>query len=224
MKRSRLSRGSSAVKNDRMDKVKAGMLKQFVSGFLPSTGETMVKSGLSSKSLGKIDKSVRKLSGLAVFSRPNWIDWTVGYKSAWDVAFKQTDDDDASERWIPSEDFYFPLPDGFKVPSDIKERLGDLDVTLVKLKDRNQYGIALTKAPDAFVDWNISDAFVRLGYLPPTYSCFALTRHYGMEMTPAREKVVMACGRVIDLVTKQVTRERGELADIDSWLKKGGRF
>lgn len=124
-------------------------------------------------------------------------DWTVGYTEEWDChqasqcekcgavlvgtnGEKHSDLDGESDcdGYVPQNDgpmmsYYYPLPEWgrYGLPADETARLLEgSNLCLVQLLNDDEWGLALTGGGMDF-SWEICEAFMRLGLLPPFHFC-----------------------------------------------------
>ncbi len=157
--------------------------------------------------------SIRSLYGGAVKAVPRDFDWSEGYPETWDYYEAATCDkcgklvynvhgsEIHSYIQISSEcegnvyaegpmmNYFYPLP---TKPDDLEaaqKALINLPLCLVYLQDENEWGLALTGG-GMDLSWEICEAYMRLGYLPPMHFC-DLPRMCGRG-TSAKDRWIMA--------------------------------
>jgi hypothetical protein len=113
--------------------------------------------------------------------------------------------------------YWYPLGMNHKDGVDLAAKLGSGSLCVVEVGGR--FGLALTGG-GMDLSWEIADAFVRLGLLPPAH--FAdLPKMAGMGNTDRNLLVVAAMRRSLTVVIERAQRDLGRLDDVEAWL--GGK-
>lgn len=104
---------------------------------------------------------------VAVFDdRPRSYIFADGGLTDWAVAFGRTEDERIDERYEPMMNTLWPLPDGFDVPDDVRDRLDNM--TVVGVDDGAVRGVYLALTGGGMdMSWSIARTYVNLGLLPP---------------------------------------------------------
>ena len=118
----------------------------------------------------------------------------------------------------PMMNYYYPLPGSVDV-EEYARSLYPLPLCLVRIDDENteeRYALALTGGGMDF-SWQICEAFMRLGYLPPIH--FSLPRMaYALD---ARRRWVIAGMRKALLVSKmRADTDLRDLRNLVTWYKE----
>jgi len=145
----------------------------------------------------------RDLSVSAVFEQPQYFDWWE--RNDWEVVHTDEGDFDDSfdyEYEEPMMNYLYPLPEfekimrtnGWDEVQVARELRRTVPLCLVLFED-GEYALALTGAGMDF-SWDICEAYIRCGYLPPVYFC-NLPDFAGQRLTPTRRKIISCCRRSI---------------------------
>ena len=151
---------------------------------------------------------IRDLSCAAIEEKPRDVDWSEGYGETWEcqeyaacekcrAVLDATTGESRHNRIDPESDcdgyvapsegpmmnFFYPLPSGAHDPA----ALAYLPVCLVTLND--EPGLALTGG-GMDLSWEICEAYMRLGYLPPVH--FADLPHMAGKRLDARQFWIFA--------------------------------
>lgn len=90
------------------------------------------------------------------------------------------------------------------------EKIADLPLCIVRFEDDESYALALTGG-GMDLSWEIAEAFMRLGYLPPLAYC-DLPNMAGMDTGDERHRWVIAgCLRSCEVATFQAERTAEKL-------------
>lgn len=89
----------------------------------------------------------------------------------------------------PAMNYYYPLPDTRWEPIEAATKIADLPLCVVQLDD-GDLALALTGG-GMDLSWEICEAFLRLGYMPPLHFC-DLPRMAG-HRSPREQEVIAAC-------------------------------
>lgn len=117
--------------------------------------------------LEAIMEKVEDLSAAAVDMGSQHYDFSTGYPSEWEVAFRQTEEERMEERFMPMMNSLWGLPQNYEPSEDDKEAMRNM--TVVAIKEGSgypEYYLALTGG-GMDMSWQIADTYVQLGYLPP---------------------------------------------------------
>lgn len=138
-------------------------------------------------------------------NKPVDFDWSEGYAEKWEF-WEATDSDDAPpvvlKSWDNNTDhyfegpmmsYYYPLADFDGDPGDAAESIRDLPLCVVRIEERDEYGLALTGG-GMDLSWEICEAFMRLGFLPPVHFC-ELPQMAGRGTSARDRKIIAACRR-----------------------------
>lgn len=106
--------------------------------------------------------------------------------------------EDEYEYYYPMMNYWYPLPNSFE--RDIgPEKAADilakspLNLTLIYDNEADEYGLTLTGG-GMDLSWDICEAYMRLGYLPPAHFC-DLPNFAGMKLTRRVKWVLAGCRR-----------------------------
>jgi len=126
-------------------------------------------------------------------------------------------EDDADE---PMMNYYYPLPDHKNFDADDALKLDGLSLCLVNFSDsdwrqdepddRPDWALALTGG-GMDLNWDIAEAYMRLGLLPPLFTC-RLPKFAGKNMAePHAAWVIAGCKRTAQAVADNALRYVEEL-------------
>lgn len=167
------------------------------------------------------------LVAAALDVRPVRRDWSEGYGESWDFIevpvcdlcgeYARWDADEhewrcpeheAGELWpgaSPMMNFAYPLPD-LGVAADVydaADRIHDLPLCVVS-RDGG-YELALTGG-GMDLSWEICEAFMRLGFLPPFHFC-ELPGMAGRGQSPRDRAIIAACRRAVSEHSRRIAAE-----------------
>lgn len=164
------------------------------------------------------DVNIDDLSAAIIDGATRSFDCTTGWES-WEVAFERTDEEINMSEHEPMINTLWPLPDGFEVPDDVRDRLDNMTVVNVRAEalhtDRGLW-LALTGG-GMDMSWPIARTYVNLGYLPPA-TLGDLPAMGGMDFNePGNLRVIEALKQSH---SHMADRRHGNMADLDR-LKEG---
>ncbi len=130
----------------------------------------------------------------------------------WTRAF-DSDVDGADE---PTSSYYFPLP---SVENDPVAAAAKVAPSLCVVQNPHGWGIALTGG-NQNMSWEIVEAFVRLGFLPPVYIAQSMPSVGGRGKSDHDKIIVAACLAALDRYARLMEYARDKLAiQADGWAK-----
>lgn len=166
--------------------------------------------------------SVKSLYFGAHDIKPRDFDWSEGYAEKWEFFEARTRDGDdtpkdkdadlkiatnfdGSERYTfegPMMNYYYPLPTYDGDPREDCKKLVDLPLCIVEFleEDRDgRYALALTGG-GMDLSWEICEAFMLLGYVPPAHFAADLPQMAGRG-TSARDRwIIVGCRRSLQAI------------------------
>lgn len=138
-------------------------------------------------------------------SKPVNYDWTQGYGETWDFAESERGEDgetilvnvagDDGSFEGPMMSYYYPLEDTLRDMTEAAKCLVDLPLCVVHFNESDTYGLALTGG-GMDLSWEICEAFMRLGYLPPVHFC-RLPAMAGRGVSPRDKWIISGCRRAL---------------------------
>jgi hypothetical protein len=121
----------------------------------------------------------------------------------------------------PMMNYYYPLPGFSDDPREASARLVDLPLCLVRIggpTEEDVWALALTGG-GMDLRWEICEAFMRLGYLPPAH--FADLPKMSGRGTSRRDRVIIrACLRSFDAVKSQAVGAARGLREMVAWARQ----
>lgn len=180
---------------------------------------------------------ITDLSRGAIDSRPVDFDWSEGYGEAWEYRYA-TICENCGEKYVadtfystcyecdteqegnegPMMNYWYPLPD--PVDDDDLMKLDGLPLTYVVIDPSTdpKYGLALTGG-GMDLSWEICEAFMALGYLPPLHFC-NLPAMAGRG-TSARDKAIIeACRQSIRTAKDSLDYRLHSLERTETWSRE----
>jgi hypothetical protein len=146
-------------------------------------------------------------------------DWSGGYGERWETReYKAADSDEKPEDWDdeidgeytgvvideeasgPMMNYYYPLPEFRGDETTSQKALYDLPLCLVHFTEEEQdrgapeYALALTGG-GMDLSWEICEAFMRLGYLPPVHFAESIPEMCGRGDSPRDKWILAGCRR-----------------------------
>jgi hypothetical protein len=170
----------------------------------------------------------------AVHDEPRDYDWSEGYGESWE--FYDAEDCEECGGLITSSkgqcdkcdndpDFEGPMMNYFyELPSDIDpddaaETIKDLPLCIVYLTETEEYGLALTGG-GMDLSWEICEAFVLLGYLPPFHFC-RLPRMAGKRLDYGNNALVLdACKKTCEVLHNWIVGTESDLKQLEYRLEE----
>lgn len=134
--------------------------------------------------------NIDNLSAEVIDGQTRHYDFSEGYPSEWEVAFRMTEEERMNERYMPMMNTLWPLPDSFEPQEQHKEDMDNM--TIVALKEGSgypDYYLALTGG-GMDMSWQIGRTYVNLGYLPPA-ALNDLPRMANIDTSKARNRKVI---------------------------------
>lgn len=163
---------------------------------------------------------------------PQYFDFSEGYGKGWDyyptvvcgdcsrvVIHEEDHADECDCAWGDARDlgaegpvmnYLYPLRVSKLDPCEVARKLAHTVMCLVWVRDGDEYSLGLCGGGMDF-SWEICEAYIRLGYLPPTHFC-RLPRMADKYDTPLNRLIVAACRRSVEV--QKGWRER-DLADLE---------
>lgn len=159
--------------------------------------------------------------------KPVNYDWSSGYPEVWDfhVASRceecneivvgrggerhcDVDDDSECEGYVPLSEgpmmsYYYPLPDFDMSCTDAAKLLVDLPLVVVEFQDSGDKALALSGG-GMDLSWEICEAFMRLGYLPPVHFS-DLPEMSGRGQSAKDRWIIASCRRSLQGAKHQVS-------------------
>lgn len=115
--------------------------------------------------------------------------------------------------------YWYPLPRTDYTGSELRDMaitIEDLPLCIVYVEPENAYGLALVGG-GVNLSWEIAEAYIRLGYLPPLEFCdlpaLATLRRDERTMT-----VIAACRRSIDIMRQRLDHRTEALDELEVYL------
>jgi len=105
----------------------------------------------------------------------------------------------------PMMNYLYPIGEGDELDSEDAKAIDSLNVCLVYFTESEEYALALTGG-GMDLSWDIVEAYVRLGYLPPVHFS-RLPKYAGMRMSPRYRVIVSAMLRSIEGNISHLERE-----------------
>lgn len=103
----------------------------------------------------------------------------------------------------PMMSYSYALPERDDFSETHAEKIADLPLCIVRDLVNDTYALALTGG-GMDLSWEIAEAFMRLGFLPPLAYC-DLPRMAGMDIDERRRWVLAGCLRSCDVAVTQAT-------------------
>jgi hypothetical protein len=164
-------------------------------------------------SIGRLD--VKQLYCDTVTYKPRDMDWSEGYIEEWEIIQPYDMDDfkdnvDWNETHLGASDYdcmvednqpmmnyFYPLPNearyGGALDKYDAQAIINLPLCIVNLVEEGETGLALTGG-GMDLSWEICEAYIRLGYLPPLHFC-ELPRMAGRGTSARDRTIIRACKR-----------------------------
>jgi hypothetical protein len=146
-------------------------------------------------------------------SRPVSFDWSNGYAETWEFWEARQSEDGKTEASLDGEsdgfdgpmmNYYYPLECYDETPEADAEKLRNLPLCIVRIEETGMYGLALTGG-GMDLSWEICEAFMRLGFLPPVHFC-RLPAMAGRGQSQRDRWIIAACRRSLRANKLQVCR------------------
>ena len=179
----------------------------------------------------------KKLDGACLDCKPINIDWREAYGEdgegwifmesaecpecgAENYAQQEADCQDCGEQFEtynegPLMNYHYPIPAG-EFSEENSARLSNLPLCLVEFED-GSCSLALTGG-GMDLSWEIVEAFVQLGYLPPVHFCGDLPRMAGQVLDDKLKGLFAACEESLTISKGRATwaleKLRRQLADV----------
>lgn len=176
----------------------------------------------------KTMKPVGKLYCNTVSTEPRHFDFFEGFGETWEIVcpkgFREGKGEDDLDSISPMMNYWYPLPDDFD--QDIKPADGAtilqkyVCLTLVQNLKTDEYGLALTGG-GMDLSWDICEAYMRLGYLPPVHFC-NLPNFAGMKFNNKTRWVIAGCSRSLKLAKREANWQLSKLKHLRQELKARG--
>lgn len=109
----------------------------------------------------------------------------------------------------PMMSYWYPIDDDRLDPEDAALKLGRAYLPLCVVRVDDAYGLALTGG-GMDLSWEICEAFVRLGYLPPIHFC-RLPAMAGLQYRHKARTIVAACRRSLFIARRHLSFTRQDL-------------
>ena len=115
--------------------------------------------------------------------------------------------------------YYYPLPSDAEFSSEDAQNIDHLPLCIVHFIEEERYALALTGG-GMDLSWEICEAHMRLGYLPPTH--FRLPRMAGMTKTDRNTWVLEGCRRSAEIAINWAQANLRNLDIVEEWLEQEG--
>lgn len=156
-------------------------------------------------------EAVKNLYPVSVDVKSRDFDWTEGYPETWEYTEAETcsecdkilvnrggeeqhcDLDDESTCEGPMMNYFYPLPDAPDDEVEAAKLIVDLPLCLVYFTKTDEWGLALTGG-GMNLSWEICEAFMRFGYLPPLDYC-DLPDMAGKSFNERNKWILAGCAR-----------------------------
>jgi hypothetical protein len=112
----------------------------------------------------------------------------------------------------PMMNYHYPLPSFDSDRFDAREaatKIRDLPLCVIEWEQTGDYSLALSGG-GMDLSWEIAEAFMRLGYLPPLAYC-DLPDFAGMDMDERKRWIVSGCLRTTEVIKAQADRRANDL-------------
>lgn len=164
---------------------------------------------------------VKDLYNSCVQVKPRDYDWTEGYAEKWESheasrceecnklvigrngeRHCDLDSDTECQGYVPTNEgpmmnYYYPLPE-YRFSDDAVLAIADLPLCIVEFLDSGEHGLALTGG-GMDLSWEICEAFMRLGFLPPLHFC-DLPQMAGRGQSVRDRWIIAGCRRSAQIV------------------------
>lgn len=149
---------------------------------------------------------------------------------AWE--FYPSDPFGDEEPEAPMMDYYYPLPDfvdmlrmrGWSLEEAGRQVATDLPLCIVGFGDEEKYGLALTGG-GMDLSWEICEAHMRLGYLPPFHFASHLPRMADLTLDERVRWVIAGCQRSCQVMRRRAVEGARAalkvLKDLEHHLREG---
>ena len=144
----------------------------------------------------------------------------------WDVAIDGclTDEEREYEEFQPMHNYRYHLPHFDEKNmncEEMKDAVKHTNLTVVQDKHNDEYFLALT-GTGMDMSWDICEAHINMGYLPPADFCRRLPRMGDMSITPSTEKVILGCKRSLTLSKGWAEYGLNELEKVEREIRGRG--
>jgi len=117
----------------------------------------------------------------------------------------------------PMMNYYYPLPDFKDFGYEDALKINHLNLCLVYFTEKEEYALALTGG-GMDLSWDIVEAYIRLGYYPPTH--FDLPNFAGMPNDMHRRCIINACIGSREIVKGWMDNDIKDLENLTKYLIK----
>ena len=129
--------------------------------------------------------------------KPICFDFGKGFGKTWEIPFDHKD----SDEYCPMTNYAYLLPEEFRKDmkgKNIKKIVDECSgITLVYLICLERYALALTGCGMDH-SWEICEAYVSFGYLPPIHSC-DLPELAGIKPDGKTQELITACKKSLEI-------------------------
>jgi len=170
--------------------------------------------------------------------KPRDQDWSVGYGEAWEIVqpydYEDFNESDSPEDWRENEEktgyagcddmldsnspmmnYYYPLYHCDSFDMEDAKKISHLPLCIVYFVESEEYALALTGG-GMDLSWQICEAYVRLGYYPPTH--FRLPKMSGKGASPKNLAIVEACIKGREIARRWANNDIKDLESVRDWL------
>ncbi len=117
--------------------------------------------------------------------------------------------------WEPMMNYYYPLPGEFD--GEDAAKIDHLPLCIVHFLEDDSYALALTGG-GMNLSWEICEAHMRLGYLPPTH--FRLPRMAGTPPNERNRWIIDGCIRSAEISAIWAKANEKDLIRLKNWMRK----
>ena len=120
----------------------------------------------------------------------------------------------------PMMNYYYPLPEDFYSDWYLEEAamvIGNTNLCIVHLLDTDEYALALTGG-GMDLPWDICEAYMLLGYLPPTHFC-DLPDFAGTKLNAKNKWIISGCQKSCKISMELAKYTLNKLSEYKKRLK-----
>lgn len=191
---------------------------------------------------------VKDLHADNVETQPRDMDWSEGYPDKWEYLeasdcsecgkvlmcqgheqHGDIDNESECEGYVSNEgpmmNYFYPLGNDFARAwpnaEEATKAIANLPLCIIRLGDCNsedEWGLALTGG-GMDLSWQICEAYIRLGYLPPLHFC-DLPAMSDMTLNAKNKMILAACRKSAQIASARSSNATRHLSNIRTILKK----
>jgi hypothetical protein len=158
-----------------------------------------------------------------VDEKPRDFNFGEGFGETWEIVFPQnaTDEErDDYDKFTPMMNYIYPLPRLARPDKAAQQMIRDTACVVVRIREGGEWQTFLALAGGGMdLSWDICEAYMLLGYLPPAHFAADLPAYAGMTLGGKTSWILAGCRRSLQVVKRQAGYGLRHLSELRRRLK-----